>query len=88
METFPSPHRSFFFSIFFFFFLTNTGGSVFGEALPQDGWLYEPLQAGGAQINPVAAEIGLRNPHKRYCSFLPSLTCNTVACTHLDMQLQ
>eukprot|EP00064_Thunnus_orientalis_P000094 superscaffoldBa00000004_g94 len=31
----------------------------------RDGWLRQPLQAGGAQINPVSAETGLRNPHKR-----------------------
>lgn len=37
----------------------------FGEALTllQDGWLYQPLQAGGAQTNPVPAETGLRNSH-------------------------
>ncbi|CAB1442171.1 unnamed protein product [Pleuronectes platessa] len=33
--------------------------------LPQDGWLYQTLQAGGGQVNPVPAEIGLRHPRKR-----------------------
>lgn len=29
----------------------------------QDGWLYQPLQAGAAQIDAVLAENGVRNAH-------------------------
>ncbi|KAG8008298.1 Kv channel-interacting protein 1 [Nibea albiflora] len=56
-------------------FQRYTGGNSFSPVklqllsdpppLPQDGWLYQPLQTGGSQINPVLAEIGLRNPHER-----------------------
>lgn len=56
---------------FYFFFWRHIGRKVpvtLRQPLPlaQDGWLYQPLQAGGAQINPVLAETGLRNPHERY----------------------
>lgn len=34
----------------------------------QDGWLYQPLPPGGAEAHPVPAEVGVRNPHKRYIS--------------------
>lgn len=34
--------------------------------LHQDGGLYQMLPPGGAETNPVSAEVGVRNPHKRY----------------------
>lgn len=52
-------------------FLRHTGGiSLVCPVKPQlpvqDGWLYQPLQAGVAQTDAGTAETGVRKPHKRY----------------------